>query len=139
MLLDKHWIINYFGNFNSFSIPTVFMPLIFTQVDLHSDWLKKNISKSQERLRKCEPVREEIIRLQREISAGLGIAKLILDCGWNIRHYRGCLASFQNLAHHHPKEMEILKGILQDFKICFVLVSTITKFWNNFRKNFGLW
>lgn len=74
------------------------------------DWLKKNISKSQERLKKCEPVKEEITRLRSEISAGLGIAKLILDCGWNIRHYRGCLASFQNLAHHHPKEMKVLKG-----------------------------
>lgn len=72
----------------------------------------KNIPKAHERLKKCEPVREEIARLQTEISAELGISQLILDCGWNIRHYRGCLASFQALAHHHPSEMKILKGTL---------------------------
>lgn len=68
------------------------------------------MDKVQERLKKCEPVREEVSRLQKEIEAALGIRKLILDCGWNVRHYRGCLASFQALAHHHPEEMKILNG-----------------------------
>lgn len=53
---------------------------------------------------------KEIQKLQSDISQALGIKQLMLDCGWNIRHYRGCLASFQALAHHHPEEMKILNG-----------------------------
>ncbi|KAK7605416.1 hypothetical protein V9T40_007274 [Parthenolecanium corni] len=73
-------------------------------------WLQQNINVSREKLQKCEPVREEIRRLQFEIAGEFGIKELILDCGWNIRHYRGCLASFHALAHHHPQAMKTLKG-----------------------------
>lgn len=73
-------------------------------------WLEQNIENARDKLEICKPVREEIARLQAEISKALGIEQLILDCGWNIRHYRGCLASFQALVHHHPAEMRILNG-----------------------------
>lgn len=81
-------------------------------------WLQQNINVAREKLRKCGPVREEICRLQSEIADAFGIKELILDCGWNIRHYRGCLASFQALAHHHPHEMKILRGKFQLLTFC---------------------
>lgn len=72
--------------------------------------MDNNLEKARKKLIKCKPVQEEIIRLQTEISSALGINQLILDCDWNIRHYRGCLASFQALAHHHPQDMKNLNG-----------------------------
>lgn len=89
-----------------------------------SEWLNSNIDDAREKLKKCEPVREEILRLQSEISQEFGISQFILDCGWNISHYRGCLASFRVLAHHHPREMEILKG-KRTKRLAFYLSSVV--------------
>lgn len=77
---------------------------------LFRQWLENNIEQAREKVKICEPVMEEIHRLKSQISETLGIKELILDCGWNIRHYRGCLASFQVLACHHPEEMKNLNG-----------------------------
>lgn len=73
-------------------------------------WLEKNVTAARSKLDACEPVREEILRLKKELESTLGLKTIIWDCGWNLTHMRGCLQSFQALTRHHPEMMGVLKG-----------------------------
>jgi hypothetical protein len=73
-------------------------------------WLKSNVSEALRKLAACQPVREEIVRLQKGLCDTLGVQSVVWDCGWNVTHFRGCLLSFQALARHHPSIMHTLKG-----------------------------
>ncbi|PNF42938.1 hypothetical protein B7P43_G11838 [Cryptotermes secundus] len=73
-------------------------------------WLKSNVSEALRKLAACQPVREEIVRLQKGLCDTLGVQSVVWDCGWNVTHFRGCLLSFQALARHHPNIMHTLKG-----------------------------
>ncbi|GLG96803.1 T-cell activation inhibitor, mitochondrial [Gryllus bimaculatus] len=75
-----------------------------------SVWLEKNVEQARMKLAACQPVREEIIRLQITLQDALGVQRVLWDCGWNVTHFRGCLQSFQALARHHPDVMHVLKG-----------------------------
>lgn len=58
----------------------------------------------------CEPVRNEIERLKKELCENLKLKGIKWDCGWNISHFRGSLESFQALIKHHPEVGGSLKG-----------------------------
>jgi hypothetical protein len=73
-------------------------------------WLKNNVSEALKKLAACQPVREEIVRLQKGLCDTLGVQSVVWDCGWNVTHFRGCLLSFQALARHHPNIMHTLQG-----------------------------
>jgi len=73
-------------------------------------WLKKYSAEAQERSKLCQPVREEIARLQSELCQKLELKDLIWACGWGTSHFRGCLQSFKTLITHHPQEMKSLKN-----------------------------
>jgi hypothetical protein len=73
-------------------------------------WLKSNVTEALRKLAACQPVREEIVRLQKGLCDTLGVQSVVWDCGWNVTHFRGCLLSFQALARHHPNIMHTLKG-----------------------------
>lgn len=73
-------------------------------------WLKKYSVEAQERSKSCQPAREEIARLQRELCQKLQLTDLIWACGWGTSHFRGCLQSFQTLATHHSQEMKSLQN-----------------------------
>ncbi|XP_067007354.2 T-cell activation inhibitor, mitochondrial [Anabrus simplex] len=75
-----------------------------------TEWLKKNSGDAREKLAACQPVREEIIRLQSALEESLGLQNIVWDCGWNVTHFRGCLQSFQALVRHHPELMHVLHG-----------------------------
>nr|CAD7400941.1 unnamed protein product [Timema poppensis] len=82
------------------------------------DWLSKNVSDARKKLLACQPVRDEIYRLEKKLCDSLGLHKVVWDCGWNITHFRGCLISFQSLATHHPDNMHVLKGrVYEEMKI----------------------
>jgi len=68
------------------------------------------VSEALKKLAACQPVREEIVRLQKVLCDTLGVQSVVWDCGWNVTHFRGCLQSFQALARHHPNIMHTLKG-----------------------------
>nr|CAD7462872.1 unnamed protein product [Timema tahoe] len=74
------------------------------------DWLSKNVSDARKKLLACQPVRDEIYRLEKKLCDSLGLHKVVWDCGWNVTHFRGCLISFQSLATHHPDNMHVLQG-----------------------------
>lgn len=67
---------------------------------------------SRKKLHECWPIREEIVKLRKNICDNYGIEDVIWDCGWGTRHFRGCLQSFNALALHHPEVMEVLKGTI---------------------------
>lgn len=75
-----------------------------------SDWVKRYSKDAQERSKACQPIRDEISRLQEELCKKLNLKDLVWACGWGTSHFRGCLQSFQSLVTHHPEEMEILAG-----------------------------
>jgi hypothetical protein len=68
------------------------------------------VSEALKKLAACQPVREEIVRLQKGLRDTLGIKSVVWDCVWNVTHFCGCLLSFQALAHHHPDLMHTLQG-----------------------------
>lgn len=78
--------------------------------DTLSDWVKRYSKDAQERSKACQPIRDEISRLQEELCKKLHLKDLVWACGWGTSHFRGCLQSFQSLVTHHPEEMEILAG-----------------------------
>ncbi|GFG40312.1 hypothetical protein Cfor_04515 [Coptotermes formosanus] len=78
--------------------------------DAEKTWLENNVSEALKKLAACQPVREELVRLQKVLCDTLGIESVVWDCGWNVTHFRGCLQSFQALAHHHPDLMHTLRG-----------------------------
>ncbi|KAJ9600978.1 hypothetical protein L9F63_000873, partial [Diploptera punctata] len=73
-------------------------------------WLDRNVSEALKKLAAHQPVRDEIVRLQKCLCDSLGIQSVVWDCGWNVTHFRGCLMSFQALARHHPTLMHTLQG-----------------------------
>ena len=73
-------------------------------------WVTRYSKEAEERSRACQPVRDEISRLQEELCRILNLKDLLWICGWGTSHFRGCLHSLQTLATHHPKEMSALKG-----------------------------
>ncbi|PSN38453.1 hypothetical protein C0J52_15624 [Blattella germanica] len=73
-------------------------------------WLEKNVAEALGKLAAHQPVREEIVRLQKSLCDTLGLQSVEWDCGWNVSHFRGCLTSFQALARHHPNLMHSLQG-----------------------------
>ncbi|KDR15586.1 T-cell activation inhibitor, mitochondrial isoform X1 [Zootermopsis nevadensis] len=73
-------------------------------------WLESNVSEALKKLAACQPVREEIVRLQNILCDTFGVESVVWDCGWNVTHFRGCLLSFQALARHHPDVMHTLQG-----------------------------
>ncbi|CAL8070728.1 unnamed protein product [Orchesella dallaii] len=74
------------------------------------NFLDKNVEPARKKLVECWPIREEIIRLRKDICDKLGVSDIVWDCGWGTRHFRGCLQSFQAMASQHPECMEVLKG-----------------------------
>lgn len=76
----------------------------------HRAWLESNVSEALKKLAACQPVREELVRLQKVLCDMLGIESVVWDCGCNVTHFRGCLLSFQALALHHPDLMHTLQG-----------------------------
>ncbi|XP_046450179.1 T-cell activation inhibitor, mitochondrial-like, partial [Daphnia pulex] len=75
-----------------------------------SDWVKRYSKDAEERSKACQPVRDEIFRLQEKLCKKLQLKGLLWACGWGTSHFRGCLQSFQSLITHHPEEMSILAG-----------------------------
>lgn len=75
-----------------------------------SEWLHGNVAKAQSKLRACQPVREEIERLKKELKQTLNLNGIIWNCGWGITHFRGCLQSFRGLTVQHPRDMSPLRG-----------------------------
>jgi hypothetical protein len=73
-------------------------------------WLGAHAEDAREKLSACQPVRDEVVRLQKVLEDTLGIRRVSWDCGWNVTHFRGCLQSFQALARHHPDAMHVLEG-----------------------------
>ncbi|XP_069677058.1 T-cell activation inhibitor, mitochondrial [Periplaneta americana] len=73
-------------------------------------WLESNVEEALRKLAACQPVRDEIVRLQRTLCASLGLQSVLWDCGWNVTHFRGCMLSFQALSRHHPDIMHTLQG-----------------------------
>lgn len=74
------------------------------------NWLKRHSRDAKDRSDACQPVRDEISRLQAKICKQLKLKDLVWACGWGTSHFRGCLQSFQSLITHHPEEMSILAG-----------------------------
>uniref|UniRef100_A0A0A9Z0P0 T-cell activation inhibitor, mitochondrial n=2 Tax=Lygus hesperus TaxID=30085 RepID=A0A0A9Z0P0_LYGHE len=74
------------------------------------NWLSRNVDSAKMKLNACEPVREEISRLQVELSRKLGALDIGWDCGWNITSFRGCLQALQALSEQHSEHMEVLRG-----------------------------
>lgn len=74
------------------------------------DWLKRHTVDSRQRIQDCQPVREEISRLQAKLCKELKLADLRWDCGWGTSHFRGCLQSFNLLVVHHREDLRALEG-----------------------------
>lgn len=74
------------------------------------EWLQLNIASVREKLSEVQPVRDEVVKLQETLCQSLGLKSVMWDCGWNIRHFRGCLISFQALAQQHASQMAVLNG-----------------------------
>ena len=60
-------------------------------------WLKDNVDNAQAKMAKSEPIRLQTERLQDELCQKLNLSDILWDCGWDISHKRGVLASFQSL------------------------------------------
>ncbi|XP_050527465.1 T-cell activation inhibitor, mitochondrial-like [Daktulosphaira vitifoliae] len=73
-------------------------------------WLKINSKTAREKLFKYEPIRKEVSRIQTKLCKQLELKSIEFDCGWDIRHFIGCLVSFQTLLENHPSDMALLKG-----------------------------
>ncbi|KAF2902199.1 hypothetical protein ILUMI_03975 [Ignelater luminosus] len=73
-------------------------------------WLEKNYSGALELSRSHQPLREEIARLQKTIAERLGLVDIRWDCGWNEKHFKGCLQSLQAMTDQNPEPMHVLKG-----------------------------
>ncbi|XP_063975280.1 T-cell activation inhibitor, mitochondrial isoform X2 [Diachasmimorpha longicaudata] len=80
-----------------------------SEPDTFKAYLDKHVNEAHVKLEACRPVREEVKKLEKILCEQLGLRDIFWDCGWNIAHYRGCLLAFQNLARHHPEQMEILR------------------------------
>jgi len=76
------------------------------------EWLTRNVSSANDKLKACEPTREEVKRLQASLCDSLSLKEVVWDCGWNITHFRGCLQAFEALALHHKEEMSTLKDLM---------------------------
>lgn len=75
-----------------------------------SQWVRRYSKDADERSKACQPVRDEISRLQKKLCKELHLKDLIWACGWGTSHFRGCLQSFQSLITHHPEVMSTLAG-----------------------------
>lgn len=73
-------------------------------------WVIRNSKEAENRSRACQPVRDEISRLQEILCQSLHLESLKWACGWGTSHFRGCLHSLQALVTHHPEEMKALEG-----------------------------
>ena len=73
-------------------------------------WLKDNVEAAQAKMAKSEPIRLQTERLQDELCRNLNLSEILWDCGWDISHKRGVLASFENLINEHQDLMPILNG-----------------------------
>lgn len=74
------------------------------------DWVKRHTDESRQRIEACQPVRDEISRLQEQLCKELKLADLRWDCGWGTSHFRGCLQSFNLLHIHHREDLRVLEG-----------------------------
>ena len=85
-----------------------------TKGDVQDDtlftWVTRYSKDAEDRAKACQPVRDEISRLQEELCKSLDLENLQFSCGWGASHFRGCLHSLQTLATHHPEEMSALQG-----------------------------
>lgn len=75
-----------------------------------NNWLKTNYEEANRLTQENSAVAEEVNKLRNNITKKLGLNEIKFDCGWNDRHFRGCLMSFQSLFEQHPDEMHNLKG-----------------------------
>ena len=73
-------------------------------------WLKDNVEAAQAKMAKSEPIRLQTERLQDELCHKLNLSEILWDCGWDISHKRGVVASFENLIKEHQDLMPILDG-----------------------------
>lgn len=73
-------------------------------------FLKENTPLARERSALSLPVREETVRLSREIVDALQLTAVRWDCGWGSGHFRGCLESFKMLSAQHPDVAANLRG-----------------------------
>ncbi|BES88577.1 T cell activation inhibitor, mitochondrial [Nesidiocoris tenuis] len=74
------------------------------------NWLSRHVDSAKMKLQACEPVREEVSRLQEVLSRRLKAAEVSWECGWNITSFRGCLQALQALAEQHPEHLGVLEG-----------------------------
>lgn len=75
-----------------------------------SKWLKDNENVTREKLKLYKPIKNEVIRLQSKLCNQLKLKSIEFDCGWDVRHFIGCLVSFRTLSENYPYEMKVLKG-----------------------------
>ncbi|ODN02384.1 T-cell activation inhibitor, mitochondrial [Orchesella cincta] len=68
-------------------------------------FLDKNVEPARKKLHECWPIREEIIRLRKDICDQLGVSDIVWDAGAPVT-----FESFQAMASQHPHHMEGLKG-----------------------------
>lgn len=103
-MIDKKWDAEVWSN----SYETV--NDVQSSEETLSHWIKRYNKKAEELSKACQPIREEISRLQEKLCKELKLKDLLWACGWGTSHFRGCLQSFQSLAIHHPEEMGKLAG-----------------------------
>lgn len=96
-------------------------------------WIETNhvIAKANADFNK--PIREEVGRLQKELTEEWGILDIRWDCGWNISQFKVCLQGLKSLGDQYDIT-NTLKGIFinkkfiltaNDFKIYFILLFSI--------------
>ncbi|KAM7312299.1 T-cell activation inhibitor, mitochondrial isoform X2 [Ixodes scapularis] len=73
-------------------------------------FLRESGPVARERSAQSAPIREETVRLSRELVTTLQLAGIRWECGWGAGHHRGCLESFRRLVQQHPEAAEALRG-----------------------------
>lgn len=73
-------------------------------------WIERNYEVAQKLTAAHQPLREELIKLKKSFLDRLGILDIHWDCGWNERHFMGCLQSLKDMTEQYPNEMTILRG-----------------------------
>lgn len=75
-----------------------------------NNWLKTNYEEAIKLTQENKAVADEVNKIRNNITEKLKLKEIKFDCGWNDRHFRGCLMSFQSLSEQHPAEMHNLEG-----------------------------
>ncbi|KAM7357022.1 T-cell activation inhibitor, mitochondrial isoform 2-T6 [Cochliomyia hominivorax] len=73
-------------------------------------WITENAKLARTRAKELEPLKADVLKLQKAVVENLGLKDARYDCGWNVEHYRGCLKTLERLALMHEQHMKHLQG-----------------------------